>query len=109
MQGNGIDIGAFESSFTATSIKETYVKNYFLDLWPNPTHHTLNLTMKNDWRGAQVFGIYITQGQKVMEERLNKATVEWTGQINISQLASRTYYLVLSNGKEFTSKAFAVK
>lgn len=107
VQGNGIDIGAFESSFIV-SAKEKEAGNSFLTIAPNPVREEMTVQINNGWRGPLRLKVYDALGKEVLHYRFRKSTPGWKEQLDVSRLPAGTYYLFLSNGKQFTQQPFVV-
>ncbi len=105
VQGNQVDVGAYESPFTV-STKEVVVSNQDLSIYPNPVAEFINILLENNWVGEIQVDIVNVLGQKVYTTQVTKAGDEYVDQIMISQLKSGTYQLMLSNGEEMMVKTF---
>lgn len=105
VQGNQVDVGAYESPFTV-STKEVIVSNQDLSFYPNPATDFLNILLENNWTGDVQVDIVNILGQKVYTTQVTKSSDEYVDQIMISQLKNGTYQLILSNGEEMIVKTF---
>ncbi|MFK7772063.1 MAG: T9SS type A sorting domain-containing protein [Saprospiraceae bacterium] len=105
VQGNQVDVGAYESPFTV-STKGVVVSNQALNIYPNPATEFLNILLENNWRGDVQVDIVNILGQKIFTTQFAKADDEHTDQMMISQLKNGTYQFMLSNGQEVIVKTF---
>lgn len=109
IDGNGIDIGAFESSFSAVPVRTYWVDNSALKLSPNPASDVLTLFLDNGWRGLLYMDIYNQLGQSVFHRKGFKTDFSFTRNLPVTQLPAGTYFLVVHDGVEGMQQLFVIQ
>lgn len=111
IQNAGIDIGAYESPYDSppNAVAEKLVDNTALSLSPNPTGGITTCSLDNSWQGELQVRIHNNLGQLVLSQTLEKTgdTAQW--QLDLENLSSGTYHLIISNGQEMIRKRIVRK
>ena len=81
-----------------TSTKEKIVDNSNLLIYPNPAADFLNIELENDWQGELTLRLVNALGQEVFSESFSKNIYEWKGQVELSELPSGMYQILISDG-----------
>ena len=103
--GTYIDIGAFEYQYLVAT-KEASFDDPALTLSPNPVGATASLLLDNDWQGTLQVRIVNVLGQVFISKWLSKSIGKHYWEIDVSDLESGTYLLLLSNGKTTIGQQF---
>ncbi len=91
--GGQIDIGAIESSFPGTPVKDVIAEN--LKLSPNPATDFITIDLPKDFQGDFVANIFDTQGKLVSTQ-----TMSHKENINIQILTSGVYSIKIVNDRK---------
>jgi len=79
----------------ATAIDSTSnVSNETIFVFPNPTINFINLALSNNKVGAFTISIIDVNGNLILSNKINKLAIELVTQINVSQLAKGTYFIL---------------
>jgi parallel beta-helix repeat protein len=95
IQGNSIDIGAYESPFTVDTKEQVLADHDQLDLFPNPVQDQLNILLENEWRGRVLLELINAQGQIVYSRQLSKELERWEQKILVAGWPAGMYQLRL--------------
>ncbi len=98
VQGQGIDIGVYESPFT-TDVQEVSFNDPALSIFPNPSGAMTTLALDNEWHGSLQVQIMNALGQEVWSRRLFKdpGIAHW--KLDVQLLKSGVYSVFVSNGE----------
>lgn len=91
-----------ENCFTST--REKITDNSDLLIYPSPTTDLLNIKLENNWRGEIALRIVNTLGQELYTSTFSKNINEWNGQINLSEMPSGIYQVIISDGENMMVK-----
>lgn len=99
VQGNAIDIGAFESPYTASTVHlpAELAPTETLRLYPNPCAATLHVSLTNPWRGSLELAIWNNLGQRVRATQTLKTGPSLEATLDLSSLPPGVYRLSVSN------------
>jgi hypothetical protein len=102
-RGNGIDVGCYESAYTATSIRPTPVTSSSNQKLQTTliTNNTLAIVSRIGTYSAVV---YNSTGAKVFA----KTSITGNANINIATLTTGTYTVIIDDGKSRKSQRFVV-
>ena len=109
IQGNGIDIGAYESPFTLSSLDKARVAANFWQVSPNPASKWVTINIDNSWLGLMELKIFNDVGQEMNWYSLQKNSTIYKDQLDISFLAPGIYFMVLSNERNYSIQKFVVR
>lgn len=96
MQGEGIDIGAFESPFTV-AVRDIAWNVPELNVFPNPVQQNLQFQIEDDWTGILDISICDLLGRKVFGSKQSKTSGLQLFQEDVSHLTPGEYILLVSN------------
>ncbi len=111
VQGGCIDIGAYESSFDTgmscvTDVKELLLSSTIMEISPNPTPDYLQVSIENEWRGNLNIEMVNTLGQIFRSISFEKNETNSSQEINVIDLPTGIYRLIVSNGEEMVVQSF---
>jgi len=95
IQGNNIDIGAYESPFTVDTKGPALATKDQLSIFPNPVHNQLSVLLENEWRGRVLIELINAQGQIVYSRQLSKELERWEQKILVAGWPAGMYQLRL--------------
>jgi hypothetical protein len=87
-------------STTAVGISE-YTDSDLISMYPNPANDVVNILFKKEYNGSTV-RIIDLMGRKVMEEDITGML----NAINVSNLTTGSYFLIIENKEHLISKRF---
>lgn len=101
-----VDMGAFEYDPTS-STKETVVDNNGqLKIAPNPAVHTIEVILNNDWAGTLRVSIVNGNGQVVQNMMLTKLQAITKENIDVTNLPSGQYNVLVNDGTKVLTSSF---
>ncbi|MBK9016461.1 MAG: T9SS type A sorting domain-containing protein [Saprospiraceae bacterium] len=108
VQGLGMDIGAYESSYTTTSVKaKAQHLTASLSLSPNPASSTVCIGLDGEFSGDVFINILDFNGRIVQQRKLQRVQANTHTVFNIAQYSAGWYQVQVINGKHIEPKWFA--
>lgn len=99
LQGNSIDIGAYESPFTtAYHDRETLPGN--VTCYPIPCSDELHIRFENDWTGQLELLLFQAEGKVLKIQFLEKQEQQMEYTMPVSDLAPGIYWICLVKGQQ---------
>ena len=92
VQGDGVDVGAYESSPVGTydpALAEQF------EVFPNPAADVVTVTLADTWTGRGELRVYDNQQRLLRVQAFVKASGAATQQLDLSALAAGNYHVVL--------------
>lgn len=104
-QGNGIDIGAYESPFI-NAIRNLKTAPGIFTSYPNPCKDEVNLRIENDWTGQIEVQLLHAEGKVLRTLLLEKWEQQLEHTLQVSDLMPGMYWISLKNGEQKRAISF---